>query len=613
MQLETSLKNSSWRQVKWSHALFLFAVFPLLVELILMGVMFEVLGRLDYAKRARMNSIDSSSQVCRFLVGLVNDGTIVAAKELADANRIAGKSSDISSTKYAESFKAIDKSFRELIKYLSSDPRCWDFAESLQVKYVQVEYHFRNAHNCQKSGDTAGEIDERLQGTRLVQELVSMSRQFVEQHSKIAANLEQEEDRLKYSVYLVLTATFAMSLLCAGSLAYLLNRTIAANLRTLTSNVQSLAEQKEDIEPLKGNDEFATVDAAFRRMFNSVTEVQHTEKMMVESAADLICSMDRSATVLRVNSASKSILDYEPEQLIGVSIFDIIAEEEKERATALFAEAVASKATTNFELRLLRSSGHTVDTAWSVVWSQSEETLFCVAHDLSQRKQAERVKQEITAMISHDLRTPINSLQVAVELFARGTYGEFPDGLQHKLAASTAKAIEAMDLINDLLDIEKLEQSTIDLSFETWSVRELIESAWRDIEALANERNISLSIEGSSIDILVDREQFVRVLRNLLRNSATCASVESTVVIRTQIEDDTTKIRIEDSGPLVSADEREYIFDRFQSTERVSSKRVEGMGLSLAVCKALVTAQGGELSTGETPDGKFFFLVSLPN
>lgn len=599
--------------MKWSHAFILFAVFPLIIELILIGVMFEVLGRLDYAKQARLNSIDSASQVCRFLVHLVNDGANIATKELSDANRATGKLTDVSSAAYTESCRKIDASFLELTKYLSSDPRYWAFAERLQKKYLQAEGHFKTADNYRKMGDTAGEIDERLLGTRIVQDLVSMSKEFVAQHSENSRKLEQEENRLKESVYLVLAATFAMSLLFAASLAFLLNRTIAANLNTLTSNVQNLSEQKEAIVPLGGNDEFAAVDSAFRKMFNSVTEVQHTEKMMVESAADLICSMERKGNLLQVNSASKSILSYEPDELIGGSIFEVVADEEKERAIELFEETIEKRSAANFELRLLKKSGHSVDTAWSVIWSESEETLFCVAHDLSQRKQAERVKQEITAMISHDLRTPINSLQVAVELFARGTYGEFPQDLQSRLAASSAKAMEAMDLINDLLDIEKLEQSTIDLAFEIWSVRELFDSAWRDIEALANQRKIGLSIECANIDVLVDREQFVRVLRNLLRNSVTCGVLESTVSVVVKIDDEETSIKITDTGPLISVEEQEYIFDRFQSTERVNSCRVEGMGLALAVCKALVTAQGGELSAGETADGKFLFLISLPN
>jgi PAS domain S-box-containing protein len=334
--------------------------------------------------------------------------------------------------------------------------------------------------------------------------------------------------------------------------------------------------------------------------------------MIVESAVDLICSLDSEGVFLQVNSASQKLLGYKPAELIGIALHEIVVVEDRQAAADAVVEAVLRTKETAFELKMQAKEGHQVEMAWSTVWSESEKTLFCVAHDLSQRRQTERVKQEITAMISHDLRTPINSIQVAAELFARGTYGEFPPALTQRLVASTAKTVEAMDLINDLLDIEKFEKSTIELSFHCELLRDLIDLAFRDVAPQADEKCIKLVSEAEDVEIVADREQFVRVLRNLLRNSILCSPPDSEVIVSASIQDENIIISIEDAGPLVPDSERESMFDRFQSTDRSTSSRVEGMRLALCVCRALVEAHSGELYTGETSKKQFRFVVSIP-
>ncbi len=598
--------------IKWSHALILFAIFPLGIELAFIGVMFEVLGRLDYAKRARLNSINTSSQVCRFMTTLIESGAVVVGADVANLKSISNEQIRAAARNYSTHRKSIDNAWAKLVAYLTADPRYWDVAETLEKRFSEVDSIFKRSDQLLLSGDSDGSIRERVKAIGPLAELRMTLRELVAKHASNSITLRQEEDRLKSSIQFVLAASFAMSLLSAAALAFLLNRTIAANLRTLADNVENLAAKKPIGEHLAGTDEFAVLDSAFRSMFRSVTEVQNSEKMIVESAADLICSLDLQGLFLQVNSASQRLLGYEPAELIGHALHEIVVVENREFAADALKEAISSTKETAFELKMQAKNGQPVEMAWLTVWSESEQTLFCVAHDLSQRRQTERVKQEITAMISHDLRTPISSIQVAAELFARGIYGEFPPALSQRLVASTAKTLEAMDLINDLLDIEKFDRSTAELSFDTVPVNELINAAWRDVIPQANEKGIKLIPEAKNVEIVADRDQFVRVLRNLLRNSIVCSPPDSEVIVSAGVQDEDIIISIEDAGPLVPDSEKECMFDRFQSTEKTTSSRVGGMRLALCVCKALIEAHGGELYTSESSRKKFKFVVSIP-
>lgn len=110
----------------------------------------------------------------------------------------------------------------------------------------------------------------------------------------------------------------------------------------------------------------------------------------------------------------------------------------------------------------------------------------------------------------------------------------------------------------------------------------------------------------------MDREQFVRVLRNLLRNSVVCSQPDSIVEFAARLVKDEITVSIEDTGPLLPAEEREFIFDRFRSVEMIDSPRVEGMGLALSVCKSLVVAQGGEIKADVSSANRFMYTITLP-
>lgn len=603
-------------QFKWSHAIFLFAAVPLVFELTYIGSMFGLLSNVDYAKKLRTNSMNASYAVSRFMVRLLDSGATVVGTEVGMMN--GGDRGMNAATvmtynrNYWQGREAIENSLKELVNFLSSQPQYRKFAVELDKQYFGLDSSLKAGTRMFRDGDVFGALKLRLKLISYMENMIAMSREFVAQQQNSTAALEREESRMKSILQTVIAAFLISSFFGAGLLAVLINRTIVQKLQILSGNVSKLAAHESIGQLMKGDDEFASLDLAFRNMFQAINEARNKEKIVVDSALDMICTLTEKGIFTRVNPASERLLGLRPERLIGIDIQQLVPEQERQLALHNFRSAVDKHGSVSFEMALVDNQAGQIDTLWSVSWSQAEQSFFCVVHDITERKQAELVRQEITAMISHDLRTPITSIQVALDLMNARAFGELPPEFKDEVAAAGMKSLEAMDLINDLLDIEKFEKSDIAMHVKRHSLTDLVATAWGDIRPGADLKGIEIDVNIGSVNISVDRDQFVRVLRNLLRNSVTNAPEGSTIFVGSRQTDGISVLAIEDGGPLVAESERDSIFDRFQDIESKTSLRTGGVGLSLAVCKALVSAHGGTLRVGVSLSNRFEFLVEIP-
>jgi len=346
-------------------------------------------------------------------------------------------------------------------------------------------------------------------------------------------------------------------------------------------------------------------------MAATVSEALNKEKQVVDNATDLICTLDAEGVFTRVNPACTRLLGIEAEDMTGRPFFQFVNLQEREKCQDFFHQAKASKEPVSFEASMFGASGKTIETLWNTSWSDGEKSLFCVVHDISERKQAERLRLELTAMLSHDLRTPITSIQVALDLMSAGVFGKMPEAISSKVAQAAGKSLQAMFLINDLLDIEKLETSEIPLFIAAADLRDLIDSALRDLMKAAQEREVSVDVRLDNIKVFVDKEQFTRVLRNLLGNSIANAPSGTSIDVSAQVHESQCFISIKDCGPALSEMEKCVFFVRFHDRADVLPKRMEGSGLSLAVCQALMKAHKGELFADTSEDGKFAFSLKI--
>jgi len=225
--------------------------------------------------------------------------------------------------------------------------------------------------------------------------------------------------------------------------------------------------------------------------------------------------------------------------------------------------------------------------------------------DLTGIKDLEKNREEFLAIVSHDLRTPLTSLKGFVEVLLGGDY-DSPEKLKEYLQILDSEADRMISLINDLLDLGRLESGKMTMHLEPVELDELAAYAVRSMEGLAAQKGITLAFKGQgagTLTAMADRRRLLQVLVNLLSNAIQFTPEGSGVETVVRMEDGSVLVEVLDEGPGVPPEERELIFEKYHQTERASSGRGKGSGLGLAIVKKIIDLHGGSIRL-EGRDGR---------
>jgi len=224
---------------------------------------------------------------------------------------------------------------------------------------------------------------------------------------------------------------------------------------------------------------------------------------------------------------------------------------------------------------------------------------------------AEARKQEFVQMISHDLRTPLTSIQGTLALATRGSFGPLNDKGKGRVADAEEDTERLINMINELLDIEKMEAGKLELDCADVSLADIVDRSIESVRTYAETHGITAAREGDDATVNGDRDRLIRVVINLLSNAIKYSPAGSSVAVRLAKENGNAIVRVCDKGRGIPADAVGKIFDRFSQVEKSDAKK--GTGLGLAICKAIVEAHGGKIGVESSPDAgtTFWFCLKL--
>ncbi len=226
-----------------------------------------------------------------------------------------------------------------------------------------------------------------------------------------------------------------------------------------------------------------------------------------------------------------------------------------------------------------------------------------------------RLKTDFVATVSHELRTPLTSIKGGLGLVLGGVMGPLPSEAKSLLETTARNTDRLIRLINDVLDVSKIEAGAMKLHVNRFDAAELITHAVSSMDAYAKSHGVTVRWKppANSPLLVVDRDRFEQIITNLLSNAIKFSPDDGIVNVTLQEEHDRVLFKISDRGPGIPADKQQYLFRKFsQVSGNVTNKNVEGTGLGLAICKALVEEHGGrvwvESESGQGAD----FYFSLP-
>jgi signal transduction histidine kinase len=237
--------------------------------------------------------------------------------------------------------------------------------------------------------------------------------------------------------------------------------------------------------------------------------------------------------------------------------------------------------------------------------------LLMIFEDITQRHEIERMKKEFVSMISHDLRTPLTSIQCFLSVVADGAFSDV-ENLQRRAKIIEGESTRLINMINNLLNIDRMESGRLEMFMDAVLLPELVERSVQAVSSLADHRAINLQTDlpTEEVHLLADLDYAIQVLVNLLSNALKFSPKGATVTVRGEATADEVKVTVLDKGRGIPMEFRNRIFNRFgQAT--ISNARVKGgSGLGLAISKLIVEQHGGTIGfDSEEGQGTAFWFT----
>jgi signal transduction histidine kinase len=238
-------------------------------------------------------------------------------------------------------------------------------------------------------------------------------------------------------------------------------------------------------------------------------------------------------------------------------------------------------------------------------------------HEIEQKSReleaASRHKSEFLANMSHELRTPLNAVLGYAELIQDGIYGEVPEKIKDVLDRVQQNGRHLLGLINDVLDLSKIEAGQLSLSPVDYSLRELVLDVASATEALAAEKKLALEVDVAA-DLprgRGDERRLTQVLMNLVGNAIKFTDAGA-VSIRAKLADGRFLVAVSDTGPGIAPEHQARIFEEFQQVDSSSTRKKGGTGLGLAIARRIVELHGGRIWVDSTVGQGTTFYFTLP-
>ncbi|MEH2040025.1 ATP-binding protein [Nostoc sp.] len=328
---------------------------------------------------------------------------------------------------------------------------------------------------------------------------------------------------------------------------------------------------------------------------------------------------NQSQQVLYVSNAYETIWQRNCEDLYHnySNWLDAIHPEDRQRVEIEFIEQLRS-GQYDKKYRIIRPDGSIRwirDRAFPIKNELGELVRIAgIAEDITELEQINLIKSEFIGIVSHELRTPLTAIRAALGLLQTGIYDKKPDKFKRMIEIAAIDSDRLVRLVNDILDLERLESDRAVLEKTTCNAADLIQQAVAGLQAIANQQNITFQIHPTNAQVWAAADAIVQTLTNLLGNAIKFSPADSTITLSVQQQTDRVLFQITDRGRGIPADKLEAIFGRFQQVDASDSRTKGGTGLGLAICRSIIDRHGGQIWAESTlgVGSTFFFTLPLP-
>ena len=341
-----------------------------------------------------------------------------------------------------------------------------------------------------------------------------------------------------------------------------------------------------------------------------ISEDKDKMKVVLSSVIEGIIAIDKEGRIILFNDALKNMTDYSSDRVLGKFHWEIIR---NNQLNELLKEVLQKGQPLTQEItifspqeKIFRASANPL-TEKNEVWGA-----VVVLNDITEIKKLEKMRSEFVANVSHELRTPLTSIQGFVETLKDGAIND-PGKAQYFLEIIEKQSNRLNNLIEDILQLSKIESQEIIMNLQSINLRDLIDKTISEFKKKIEQKNhkIKINISPQLPLIKADPEQIEVVFRNLLDNAIKYTPNGGEIYISAFEKAENIYIEVADNGIGISAEHLPRIFERFYRADKDRSRKLGGTGLGLAIVKHIVQAHGGTIGVESKPGkgSKFFFTL----
>lgn len=364
----------------------------------------------------------------------------------------------------------------------------------------------------------------------------------------------------------------------------------------------------------------------YQQLQEELRERQQAEAALRRSEAEFrslsenspvgIFRIDAQGHCTYTNPRCQAICGYSFEEALGDGWLQFVHPEDREGLMEKWSQTLSQQQEFSAEVRYIHQDGtiHFAQMRTSPLFRTSSQLMGHVGtvEDVTERRAIEVMKNEFISIVSHELRTPLASIRGSLGLLAAGVFKNKPESAQQMLDIAAHDTERLVRLVNDILDLERLEAHKVNLVKQWCDASTLMQQSVETVQSLAAESQIRLNVEPASHQVWADSDRIIQTLVNLLSNAIKFSPANSLVTLSTQALADRVLFQVQDQGRGIPGDKLDTIFGRFQQVDASDSRQKGGTGLGLAICKSIVQQHGGKIWVESVVTQGSCFSFTLP-